>query len=131
MRHISKEESGKRQEAYSSLVLTYVPSIFQSLCVHKISVVQHFSRTPLYLKQRVQSMCKIIFGTNICVRSKFSCVRSSHGLCACAHVHSLEGTLVLTIIYTGMPFPVTTLSAVGLPLRFRYFPCSGLAHGNQ
>jgi len=27
------------------------------------------------------------------VCSKFSCVRLSHGLCACAHTHSLEGTL--------------------------------------
>jgi len=38
---------------------------------------------------------KTFFGTNIYVRSKFSCVRSSHGLCvACAH--SLEGTLVVS-----------------------------------
>jgi len=29
------------------------------------------------------------------VRSKFSCVRSSHDLCAHAHAHSLEGTLLL------------------------------------
>ena len=28
------------------------------------------------------------------VRSKFSCVHSSHSLCARAHTHSLEGTLV-------------------------------------
>jgi len=34
------------------------------------------------------------FGRNIYVRSKFSCVRSSHSLCALAHVHSLEGTLL-------------------------------------
>jgi len=32
------------------------------------------------------------------VRSKFSCVRSSHHLCARALVHSLEGTLVKTKI---------------------------------
>jgi len=38
-------------------------------------------------------MCKSIFGRNIYVRSKFSCVHSSHNLCVCAHVHSLEGTL--------------------------------------
>jgi len=37
--------------------------------------------------KRVQNM----FGRNIHVRSKFSCVRSSYGLCARAH--SLEGTL--------------------------------------
>ena len=29
------------------------------------------------------------------IRSKFSCVRSSHDLCARAHAHSLEGTLLL------------------------------------
>jgi len=28
------------------------------------------------------------------VHSKFSCVRSSHDLCAHTHAHSLEGTLV-------------------------------------
>jgi len=30
------------------------------------------------------------------VRSMFSCVRSSHDLCARTHTHSLEGTLVVT-----------------------------------
>jgi len=35
-----------------------------------------------------------IFGRNIYVRLKFSCVCSSHDLCACAHMHSLEGILV-------------------------------------
>jgi len=30
------------------------------------------------------------------VRSKFSSVRSSHGLCARAHVQRLEGTLSVT-----------------------------------
>jgi len=29
------------------------------------------------------------------VRSKFPCVRSSHGLCARVHAHSLEGTLLI------------------------------------
>ena len=37
-------------------------------------------------------MRKNIFGKNICMRSKFSCVRSSHDLFVRAH--SLEGTLV-------------------------------------
>ena len=36
-----------------------------------------------------------IFGGKIYVRSKFSCVRSSHDLCAHAHAHSLQGTLVV------------------------------------
>src|SRR6218665_3613489 len=38
-------------------------------------------------------MCKNIFGRNIYVRSKFSCVRSSHDLCARTHAHISEGTL--------------------------------------
>jgi len=32
------------------------------------------------------------------VRSKFSCVHSSHDLCARAHAHSLEGTLVTCLL---------------------------------
>jgi len=34
------------------------------------------------------------------VRSKFSCVRSFHNMCACAHTHSLEGTLVQSVCKT-------------------------------
>ena len=30
------------------------------------------------------------------MRSKFSCVRSSHDMCARAHAHSLEGTFLMT-----------------------------------
>jgi len=33
---------------------------------------------------------------NFFMRSKFSCVRSSHDLCARAHAHSLEGALFVT-----------------------------------
>jgi len=36
-----------------------------------------------------------IFKKNIYVRSKFSCVRSSHDLGARAHAHSLDGTLLM------------------------------------
>ena len=56
--------------------------ICQSLCAHKISFVQHFSTTHLYLERRVWNMCKNIFGRNIYVCSKFSSVCSSHDLCA-------------------------------------------------
>src|SRR6218665_1218712 len=35
------------------------------------------------------------------VRTKFSCVRSSHNLCAHAHAHSLEGTLRPTLCIRG------------------------------
>jgi len=34
------------------------------------------------------------FGRNIYVRSKFSCIHSSHDQCAGAHAHSLVGALV-------------------------------------
>src|SRR6218665_591335 len=43
-------------------------------------------------------MSKNHFLRKIYLCSKFSCVRSSHHLCARAHVHSLEGTLVKTKI---------------------------------
>jgi len=36
---------------------------------------------------------KPFFEGKFYVRSKFSCVRSSHDLCARTHAHSLEGTL--------------------------------------
>jgi len=45
-------------------------------------------------------MCKNIFVGNIYVRSKFSCVHSSHDLCVRAHAHSLEGTLVIGLFLT-------------------------------
>jgi len=45
-------------------------------------------------------MCKNSFEGNIYVRSMFSCVRSSHDLCAHAHMHSLEGTLINTTTIT-------------------------------
>jgi len=37
---------------------------------------------------------KSIFGGNVYVRYKFSCVRSFHDLCAHKHTHNLEGTLI-------------------------------------
>jgi len=41
-------------------------------------------------------MCKQRFRRNFGVL-RLSRVRSSHDLCACAHAHNLEGTLVMTI----------------------------------
>ena len=70
------------------------PLIFQSLCEHKIGFVQHFTRIRLYLERRLGNNVQNSFGRNIYVRSKFSCVRSFHGLCARHNAHSLEGTLV-------------------------------------
>jgi len=65
------------------------PLIFSHLCSHTISFVQHFTWTHLYMR----NMCKHIFEEECFVRSKFSCVRSSHNLWAHAHAHSLEGIL--------------------------------------
>jgi len=46
----------------------------------------------------VYEICaKNTFARNIDVCSKFYCVRSSHNLCACAHEHSLEGALLISI----------------------------------
>src|SRR6218665_3615872 len=71
------------------------PLIFESLCAHKISFVQHFTRTHVYGTTWMK-LCANILGRNIYVRLKFSSVRSSHGLCASANAHSLEGTLSTT-----------------------------------
>ena len=51
---------------------------------------------PLILRpwRHVWNMCKNMCSRKMYVRSKFSCVRSSHRLCAHAHAHSLEGALV-------------------------------------
>jgi len=38
------------------------------------------------------------------MRSKFSCVRSSHDLCARAHAHSLEEKLNVTTFYFAWHF---------------------------
>jgi len=72
------------------------PLIIESLCAHKISFVQHFTRTHLYLKQCVLNRCKSIFGRNIyvCTRSFLVCARLT--ACVEAHMHCLEGTLLIT-----------------------------------
>src|SRR6218665_459872 len=49
---------------------------------------------------------KHIYGRNTYVRSKFSCMRSSHGLCAHAHMHSLEGTLLITSFFFLLVFRI-------------------------
>src|SRR6218665_641506 len=41
---------------------------------------------------------KTFFERNIYVRSKFSCVHSSHNLCASTHEHSLEGMLTMIFL---------------------------------
>src|SRR6218665_1482051 len=77
-----------------------LPLIFQSLCGHKISFVQHFTRIHLYLEQRIglYEICvNSFFEGTFYVRSKFSCGPSSYGLCARVHARSLEGTLQMHI----------------------------------
>ena len=61
--------------------------------MHKISFVQHLTRTHLNL-EHVRNMCKTFLKE---CALKVSCVRSSHELCAHAHVHSLEGTLFVEL----------------------------------
>jgi len=48
----------------------------------------------MYMEQRVLNICANIIGRNIYVRFKFSCVRSSHGLCARAQCAQLRGNIV-------------------------------------
>ena len=52
------------------------PLIFQSLCAHKISVVQHFTRTRLY-KNGVYEICAKTFleGKFMCAQSFLVCAR--------------------------------------------------------
>ena len=75
-----------------------IPSNFLNLCVHKISFVQPFTTINLYVKWSIRNMCKNIFGKNISVHSKFSCVSSFYYLCMRAQAHSLEETLCKTVM---------------------------------
>jgi len=68
------------------------PLIFLSLRAHKIYFVQHFTWTRLNLEWHVWNMCIHIFGRNIYVHFKFSCVRSSNNVFVRAH--RLYGTLL-------------------------------------
>src|SRR6218665_2063969 len=54
-------------------------------------------------------MCKNVFEGNIPACCKFSCMHSSHDLCAHAHVHSLERTLLTIMIPT---IPVILVSPI-------------------
>src|SRR6218665_12218 len=76
-----------------------VPSNFLKAVCAQNFLCATFTSTYLYL-ERCISICfahmkyvqKVLL-KKIYVRSKFSCVHSSHDLCAHAHAHSLEGTL--------------------------------------
>jgi len=47
-------------------------------------------------------MCKHIFLRKAYVHFKVSCMHSSYDLCACAHAHSLEGTLTRFVLGVGL-----------------------------
>src|SRR6218665_124042 len=82
-----------------------------------------FINTILYIisEPRVR---KNIFG-NFSVRFLFSCVRASYDLCARAHAHSLEGTLVPTwrLVRDSNPRP-SGRKALSLPMRHHAQLCS-------
>ena len=71
---------------------TMLPLICLSLCAHKSSFVQHFTRTRLYLERRI---CAKTFleGTFMCAPRFFFCAFVSRPMCA--HAHSLEGALFI------------------------------------
>jgi len=51
------------------------------------------------------------------VRSRYSCVRGSHDLCAHAHAHSLEGTLLISwwdITYVSFSEPLSAMYCIVL-----------------
>ena len=59
------------------------PIIFQSLCAHKISFVQHFTRTHLYLEWRIWNMGKTHFWKeHLCALQVFLSALTSQPLCA-------------------------------------------------
>jgi len=67
------------------------PLIFQSLCAQKISFVQHFTMSHLFLEWNVWNMWKNIFGrTSMCAQS-FTCIGLISPL---VRTHSLEGTVL-------------------------------------
>jgi len=86
---------------YSSLMqilfplATNVPSNFFKICVQIMFLLCNILPELIWIWNYVHEICaKHSFRGNIYVRFKFSCVRSSHNLCA--HAYSLEGTLLAT-----------------------------------
>src|SRR6218665_1300942 len=61
------------------------PLIFLSLCVHKISCVQHLTSNHLRLERHEKICANTLLKENFCALQVF-CVRSSHDLCACAQL---------------------------------------------
>src|SRR6218665_173487 len=71
------------------------PLIFQSLCAHKISFVQHDTWTHLYLVTAcMQCLQKHFWKEYLCALQVFLCAFVSRLVCACTHAHSLKGTLL-------------------------------------
>src|SRR6218665_3803397 len=70
---------------------------FSKVCVCiKFLLCNIYQDSSVYGMMCIKYVLKTFLKGNFVVRSEFSCVRSSHDLCACAHAHSLQGTLVHT-----------------------------------
>jgi len=73
-------------------------NFLKSVCAYNFFCATS-TRTHLYIgwcayrMMRIKYVPKTYLKGHFVVRSEFSCVRSSHDLCARAHAHSLEGTL--------------------------------------
>ena len=77
---------------YNGFLQQCSPSnFFKSVCA-KISCVQHFTSTHLYYRKTCIKHVQKTFFKGAFVRSKFSCVHSSHDLCTRAQ---LRGKIVL------------------------------------
>jgi len=85
------------EQTLERIPTTWSLNFFKSLCVHKIPFKCNILPRLSCIWNDVYEICtKYIIGRNIYVRSKFSCMRSSHDLCARARAHSFSGTLIPT-----------------------------------
>ena len=91
------------------------PLIFQSLYANKSSFVQHFTWTPWIWNDVYEICAKSFLEEHLC-RSKFYYVRSSHNLCAHAHMHGLERRLNNTALCDVLR-PAYGLDVLSLRLR--------------
>src|SRR6218665_427698 len=72
-------------------VPTNVPSNLLKVYVCTKFLVSNILPALIYIYNDMYEMCaKTFFKEKMYVRSKFSCVRSSHDLCVRAHTHSLD-----------------------------------------
>ena len=69
-------------------------NFLKSVCTQNFLCATLYQHSSIFRMTCMKYMQKH-FLKKICVRSKFSCVRSSRDMCARVHTHSLEGTLFL------------------------------------